>query len=85
MPESLRVNAERGERAVFEGVCGVAGLGEIAFFERVGIHDQDSRHLEVADVGLERRRVHRDENVGRVAGGEDVLGRKVHLESGNAR
>ena len=72
------------ERVVLERVRGVAGLGEVAGGEVVGV-DDDRRALgQVAEVGPERGRVHRDQHVGGVARGEDVVVGEVHLERRDA-
>ena len=62
-----RVQGVLGEGVVLERVLGVAGLGEVARGEVVGV-DDDRRALgQVAEVGAERGRVHRDQHVGGVA------------------
>jgi hypothetical protein len=55
------------------GVGVVAGLLEVALGELVGVDDEHAVRLEVLEVGLERRRVHRHQHVGRVAGRVDVV------------
>ena len=72
------------EAAVLERVGRVAGLLEVAVVELVGVDDDDAAGLEVAEVGLERRRVHRHQHVGRVAGGVDVVVGDADLEAGDA-
>ena len=72
------------ERAVLQRVGRVAGLLEVAVLERVLIDDQQPAGDQVLDVGLEGRRVHRDEDAGLVARGEDVVVREVDLEGGDA-
>ena len=62
------------------GLVVVAGLGQIASREVVGVDDDRRPGGEVAEVGPEGRGVHRDEHVGRVTGGEDVVVGEVHLE-----
>jgi hypothetical protein len=70
---------------VVERVVGVTGLAQVATGEVVGV-DDDRRALgEVFEVGLQRRRVHRDQHVGRVARGQDVVVGEVHLERRHAR
>src|SRR5207245_3760456 len=59
----------------------VLRLLKAAVVERVGVHDQRASGREIADVRLERRRVHGDENVGRVARREDVVVGEVELET----
>ena len=74
------VQGELGEVVVLEGVLRVAGLGQVARGEVVGVHDDRRALGQVGEVGLERRRVHRDQHVGGVAGGQDVVVGEVHLE-----
>ena len=72
------------EAAVVERVGGVADLGEVALGELVGVGDDRRAAGQVAQVGLEGGRVHRDEHVGGVAGGEHVVVGEVQLEAGDA-
>ena len=72
------------EAAVLERVDGVVGLLEVAVVELVGVDDDDAAALEVAEVGLERRRVHRDQYVGLIARSVDVVVGDAHLEGGDA-
>ena len=58
----------------------VAHLRQVALGELVGVRDHHSAARQVADVGLERRRVHGDENIGAVAGGQDVVVGDLNLE-----
>src|SRR5690606_15566043 len=78
------VHPPLGERAVVEGVGGVADLGQVALGELVGVGDDVGAAGQVAEVGLERGGVHRDQDVGGVAGGEDVVVGEVQLEAGHA-
>ena len=64
-----RVHVPGLQRAVLERVRGVADLGEVALGELVGVDDDRRAAGQVAQVGLERGRVHRHEHVGRVARG----------------
>ena len=90
-----RADGERGERhlvhlvlverAVVERIRGVAGLLQVALVEGVGVDDQRAALRQVPDVRLQRRRIHRDEHVGRVAGREDVVVGEVELEPRDAR
>ncbi len=79
--ERHRVDVERVERAVLEGVRGIPDPAEVAGGELVGVEDDRRAAGDVAQVGPERRGVHRDEDVGRVAGGEDVVVGEVELEA----
>ena len=67
-----------------ERVRRVAGLGQVARGEVVGVHDDRGALGQVAEVGLQRRRVHRDQHVGGVARGEDVVVGEVDLERRDA-
>ena len=72
------------ERAVFERVSLVAGFLQVALGERVLVDDEDSARRQVFEVGLERRRVHRDEDIRRVARGEDVVVGEMELKARDA-
>ena len=74
-----------GERAVLERARLVARLLQVALLERVGVDDQHPALRQVADVRLQRRRVHRDQHVRCVAGREDVVVCEVELEARDAR
>ncbi len=79
------VDVEVVERPVLERVGVIAGLLQVALLERVGVDDQRPALRQVADVRLQRRRVHRDEDVRRVARREDVVVGEVELEARHAR
>ena len=66
------------------GLVGVADLGEVAGGELVGVDDDRRAAGDVAEVGLEGRGVHRDEHVGGVTGGQDVVVGEVQLEARDA-
>jgi hypothetical protein len=72
------------EAAVLERIRRVAGLLEVGFEERAGIDDQRSGLDEILEVGLERRRIHRDQYVGRVARRVNLRRRKVELKTRDA-
>jgi hypothetical protein len=72
------------EAAVVAGVCGVADLREVALGELVAVEDDHGTTRQVAQVRLERGRVHRDEDVGSVAGGEHVVVGEMQLEARDA-
>ena len=78
------VHVEVGERAVLERVRLVARLLEVPLVERVRVRDERPALREVADVHLERRRVHRDEDARLVARREDVVVGEVDLEARHA-
>ena len=73
------------EAVALERVVLVAGLGQVARGEVVGVDDDRRALVQVAEVGAQRRRVHRDEHVGGVARGEDVVVGEVDLERRDAR
>ena len=79
------VDVEVVERAVLERVGLVAGLLQVALLERVGVDDQRAALRQVADVRLQRRGVHRHEDVRRVTGGEDVVVGEMELEARDTR
>jgi hypothetical protein len=70
------------EAVVLERVLGVAGPLDVLFDEGVLIHDEGAAGLQVAEVGHQRRRVHRNEHVGLVARRQDILVREMDLERG---
>jgi hypothetical protein len=72
------------ERAVLQRVGLVARLAQVVLLERVLVGDDRAALLERAEVGLERRRVHRDEHVRVVSRREDVAGGEMDLEGGDA-
>ena len=78
------VQAEVAERAVLERVRVVARLFEVALREGILVGDDRRAALERREVRLQRRRVHRDEHVRRVARREDVARGEVDLEGGDA-
>ena len=71
------------ERAVGQRVRRVAGLVEVLLGERVAVDDERAARRQVADVGLEGRRVHRDEHVRLVARRVDVARAETDLEAGD--
>ena len=85
-----RPERQRGHRDGMHDVVGqlvglqrigdVAHLGQVALGELVGVGDHHPAARQVADVGLQRRRVHRDQDVGPVAGGQDVVVGDLNLE-----
>ena len=75
---------KESRRAVVHRAVGVADLREVALGELVGVDDDRRATGDVAEVGLERGGVHRDEHVGGVAGGEHVVVGEVQLEARDA-
>ena len=73
------------ETAVLERADIVLRLLEVALVELAGVGDDQAARLERAHIGLERRRVHRDEHVGRIARGIDLGRAEVDLERRDAK
>ena len=73
------------EGAVLERVGRVARLLQRAIAERVGVDDERRALRHVAEIRLQRGRVHRDEHIRAVARGEDVVVGEVDLEARDAR
>ncbi len=86
LADAGRFDGSGGERAHRQGVDGqmlhgagtqrigvVARLAQVPFGELVAVDDDGATSGQIADVGLEGRRVHRDQHVGPVPGGEDVV------------
>ena len=73
-----------GEAAVLERIGLVARLGEVARAELALVGDDQPAGLQIVDIGLQRRRVHRDQHVGRVAGGLDRGRAEIDLEGGDS-
>lgn len=74
------VDLEPFERVVLERIRVVPDLRQVPLRELVGVDDEDAAVRQVDDVRLERGGVHRDENVGTVAGRQDVVVGEVQLE-----
>ena len=66
------------------GFGSVAGLLQCPLVEGVAVDDDRCARLQVADVGLQRGRVHGHQHVRVVARGEDVVVRDVDLERRDA-
>ena len=69
------------ERAVGQRIARVGRLVEVLLGERVAVDDQRAAGRQVADVGLERGRVHRHEDVRLVARRVDLGRREADLEA----
>jgi hypothetical protein len=80
-----RVDVVGRERAVLQRALVVADPGEVPLAELVGVGDDVSPARQVAEVGLESGRVHRHQDIRRVARGQDVVVGEVELEAGHAR
>ncbi len=57
---------------------------EILVVERIFVHDDGSAFAQNLHVGNQRRGIHRDENVARVAGCENIAAAEADLKSANA-
>ena len=69
-----------GQLFALQRVGVVPDLGQVALGELVGVGDDQAAAREVAHIGLQCGRIHRDENVGTIAGGQDVVVRDLDLE-----
>lgn len=78
------MDVEAVQRAVLQRGGGVADLGHGALGEFVRIDDDVAAARHVGDVGLQGGRIHRDQHVRGVAGGEDVVVGEMKLEAGHA-
>ena len=74
-----------GQFVGFQRVVLVADFGQVALGEFVGVGDHQPAEGQVGDVGLQCRRVHRDQHVGPVTGGEDVVVSDLDLERRDPR
>ncbi len=74
-------NSVAEQRIVGQRVGRVPGLRQIALLERVAVDDEETVWLEPAEIGLQRRRVHRDQHARLVARGRDVVIADLHLEA----
>ena len=72
------------QRAVIEGVIGVAGLAEVDGGEGIVVDDDDAAVADAGKIGLEGGGVHGDESVYFVAGGEYFGAGEVDLVSADA-
>jgi len=69
--ETLEFDGEDTElvqRMIFERIRRQVGLAEIGLLEAVGVHDEDSVGFQITNVDLQRRRVHCNQHIDRVAG-----------------
>ena len=61
------------ERMIFQRVDRHLRLAQVVFLEAVGIDDQDAVGLQVRDIHFQGGRIHGDQHIDGVAGGEDVV------------
>ena len=78
------MHPERTQRTVLERIGAVAGLLEVALAERVLVDYQRRAAVDLGEVRLERGRVHRNQHVRLVTGGQDVARGEVDLERRDA-
>jgi hypothetical protein len=65
-------------------VLPVLGFAQIRLGECLAIDDQHPVRLQIFEVDLQRRRVHRHQYVAGIAGREDLAGGKMQLEAAHA-
>ena len=80
-----RVHLVVGRASRRQRVGVVSDLGQVALGEVGGVGDDHATARQVGEVGLEGRRVHRDQHVRPIAGGHDVVVGEVQLEARHAR
>ncbi|MCY1171163.1 hypothetical protein D9M73_112660 [compost metagenome] len=73
-----------GEATIGERIGGVLCLGEVAFAKFAFVGDDQATGLQLANVHLQRRRVHRDQHVGRIASRVHSGRPEIDLEGGDA-
>ena len=73
------------ERAVGQRIARVGGLVQVLLGERIAVDDERTARRQIHDVRLQRRRVHRDEDVRLVARRVDLRRGEADLEPGHAR
>ena len=71
------------QAAVFQRIRLVAGLVQVALGKGAAVHDDHAARPQVRDLDHQRRRVHGDQQVHRVAGGLDHPGAEIDLKSGD--
>jgi len=76
-----REHPEFIQRMIFQGIGGKASFAQIPFFEAVGVHDQNAVGLQVADIHLQRGRIHSDQHIDRVAGSMHFARREIQLKA----
>src|SRR5258707_7800050 len=74
-----RKKPELVQRVVFQRIGGHLRLAQVRFLEAIGIDDENAVGLQVADVYLQCRRIHGDEDVDRVPGRVNVVRGKMEL------
>ncbi len=73
-----------GQRRLVERIRRVARLVEVSLVEGLRVDDQEAARLEIAQVHLERGRIHRDETVEAVTRRVDALAPELQLEARDA-
>ena len=77
-------DSEALKRAIRERIGRIASLLEVGVGERILVDDEQAAANQRVEVRLERRGVHRDQRVGLVARGKDLVLRERDLERANA-
>ena len=65
------------------GLEAYCGLGQVGGRELVLIHDNNAAGLQVGEADLQGRRIHRDQDVRRIAGGANLVIGEIELEAAN--
>ena len=71
------------EAVILKRVRIIFSLGEVTRGKLAAIRDDEPAGLQILDVGLQRRWIHCNEHIWRVAGGFNLSRTKVDLEGGN--
>src|SRR6185437_7916928 len=85
--ELLKRNSEYPitvKRMVFQRIRGEMRFSKIVWGKTVVIYDQDTILPEVANIHLQRRGIHRDQHVDRIARRVHISGRELNLEPADA-
>ncbi len=78
------MHAIAGQRTVFEGVRLISSVFQIVFGELVRIDDQRAAFFQVRKIHLQRRGIHRHQNVGLIARRANVVIGKVQLKAADS-
>jgi hypothetical protein len=73
-----------GQRRIVDGVGRVSGAVQVLLLEGAGVEDEQPALLEVAEVHLQRRRVHGHQAVELVSGGVDPAAAELQLKARDA-
>ena len=78
------MNLPVGQGTVGQRIRVPSDLRQVAFREIALVDDGHPALGQIAEVGLQRSRVHGHQHVGPVAGGDDVVVGEVHLKGGDS-